>query len=116
MSDFNSFDHTTSNATTSNPITAPPIQLIDQDKNLDQDALSSCLGLSGKRSDQLADWIDVLQPSSSLDHGSEIGSDYHIVSVLGSQSSGKSTLLNSLFGTSFDVMLNGTRKQTTKGK
>ena len=33
----------------------------------------------------------------------------------GSQSTGKSTLLNALFGTSFDVMSDSQRRQTTKG-
>jgi len=44
------------------------------------------------------------------------GYDYNMVSILGSQSSGKSTLLNHLFGTEFETMdcLIG-RQQTTKG-
>lgn len=42
--------------------------------------------------------------------------DYRILGIIGSQSSGKSTLLNTLFGTSFEVMnSNSQRKQTTKG-
>ncbi|KAI8902504.1 root hair defective 3 GTP-binding protein [Globomyces pollinis-pini] len=46
----------------------------------------------------------------------EVGFDYHLIAVFGSQSTGKSTLLNHLFGTQFDVM-NATsgRSQTTKG-
>lgn len=43
------------------------------------------------------------------------GLNYHIVSVFGSQSTGKSTLLNALFGTRFDVMNEIQRRQTTKG-
>ncbi|CAI8506401.1 unnamed protein product [Pichia kudriavzevii] len=43
------------------------------------------------------------------------GLNYHIVSVFGSQSTGKSTLLNKLFGTQFDVMDEEKRQQTTKG-
>ncbi|EMD37674.1 hypothetical protein CERSUDRAFT_114317 [Gelatoporia subvermispora B] len=43
------------------------------------------------------------------------GFDYDIVSVFGSQSTGKSTLLNRLFGTNFDVMDETQRQQTTKG-
>lgn len=43
------------------------------------------------------------------------GLNYHIVSVFGSQSTGKSTLLNALFGTRFDVMNEVQRQQTTKG-
>ncbi|KAK9465080.1 RHD3/Sey1 [Lipomyces arxii] len=43
------------------------------------------------------------------------GLDYHLISVFGTQSSGKSTLLNALFGTSFDVMQASRRHQTTKG-
>ncbi|KAK7692530.1 Dynamin-like GTPase that mediates homotypic ER fusion [Cerrena zonata] len=43
------------------------------------------------------------------------GFDYDIVAVFGSQSTGKSTLLNRLFGTNFDVMDETKRQQTTKG-
>ncbi|KAG9238287.1 RHD3/Sey1 [Amylocarpus encephaloides] len=43
------------------------------------------------------------------------GFDYHLISVFGSQSTGKSTLLNNLFGTQFGVMSETERRQTTKG-
>ncbi|KAK9370849.1 RHD3/Sey1 [Lipomyces kononenkoae] len=43
------------------------------------------------------------------------GLSYHLISVFGSQSTGKSTLLNALFGTKFDVMDETNRRQTTKG-
>ncbi|KAJ9104579.1 Dynamin-like GTPase that mediates homotypic ER fusion [Naganishia friedmannii] len=43
------------------------------------------------------------------------GFAYDVVAVFGSQSTGKSTLLNRLFGTSFDVMDETKRQQTTKG-
>ncbi|KAJ3187356.1 Dynamin-like GTPase that mediates homotypic ER fusion [Gaertneriomyces sp. JEL0708] len=43
------------------------------------------------------------------------GFDYNVVAVFGSQSTGKSTLLNRLFGTNFDVMSETSRQQTTKG-
>ncbi|ORX84203.1 root hair defective 3 GTP-binding protein [Basidiobolus meristosporus CBS 931.73] len=43
------------------------------------------------------------------------GFDYNVVAVFGSQSTGKSTLLNNLFGTKFDVMDEKKRAQTTKG-
>ncbi|KAI4212978.1 MAG: hypothetical protein LQ351_004322 [Letrouitia transgressa] len=43
------------------------------------------------------------------------GFNYHLISVFGSQSTGKSTLLNYLFGTEFGVMSEADRKQTTKG-
>ena len=46
---------------------------------------------------------------------SSVGTAYRIISVLGSQSSGKSTLLNCLFGTEFGVMHENSRSQTTKG-
>ena len=43
-------------------------------------------------------------------------SAYHVVSIIGGQSSGKSTILNNLFGTSFDMMDKAKgRQQTTKG-
>ncbi|KAH7112155.1 RHD3/Sey1 [Dendryphion nanum] len=43
------------------------------------------------------------------------GFNYHLISVFGSQSTGKSTLLNYLFGTQFGVMSEQERRQTTKG-
>ncbi|GAM83715.1 hypothetical protein ANO11243_017040 [Dothideomycetidae sp. 11243] len=43
------------------------------------------------------------------------GFNYHVISVFGSQSTGKSTLLNELFGTRFGVMSEQERRQTTKG-
>ncbi|GAA6002242.1 dynamin-like GTPase SEY1 [Rhodotorula paludigena] len=43
------------------------------------------------------------------------GFNYDVVAVFGSQSTGKSTLLNRLFGTKFDVMSETERRQTTKG-
>ncbi|KAF7357776.1 Protein SEY1 [Mycena venus] len=45
----------------------------------------------------------------------DAGFGYNIVAVFGSQSTGKSTLLNRLFGTTFDVMNETQRQQTTKG-
>ncbi|KAJ3122976.1 Dynamin-like GTPase that mediates homotypic ER fusion [Nowakowskiella sp. JEL0407] len=43
------------------------------------------------------------------------GFDYHVIAVIGSQSTGKSTLLNKLFNTQFDMMKETQRQQTTKG-
>ncbi|KAF7729331.1 Dynamin-like GTPase that mediates homotypic ER fusion [Apophysomyces ossiformis] len=43
------------------------------------------------------------------------GPGHHVVAIVGSQSSGKSTLLNKLFGTSFNEMDPKKRCQTTKG-
>ncbi|KAL2133445.1 hypothetical protein VTI74DRAFT_2331 [Chaetomium olivicolor] len=48
-------------------------------------------------------------------HVAEAGFNYHLISVFGSQSTGKSTLLNHLFGTEFSVMSESQRRQTTKG-
>nr|Q2GUT7.2 RecName: Full=Protein SEY1 [Chaetomium globosum CBS 148.51] len=45
----------------------------------------------------------------------EAGFNYHLISVFGSQSTGKSTLLNHLFKTEFSVMSESARRQTTKG-
>lgn len=45
----------------------------------------------------------------------DAGFNYHLISVFGSQSTGKSTLLNMLFGTQFSVMAETERRQTTKG-
>lgn len=51
----------------------------------------------------------------NLEHVANAGFNYHLISVFGSQSTGKSTLLNALFGTSFGVMSEKERRQTTKG-
>lgn len=45
----------------------------------------------------------------------DAGFSYNLVAVFGSQSTGKSTLLNRLFKTSFAVMNDSNRQQTTKG-
>lgn len=45
----------------------------------------------------------------------DVGFGYNVVAVFGSQSTGKSTLLNRLFATTFDVMNETERRQTTKG-
>ena len=48
---------------------------------------------------------------------SKIGKSYHFVSIVGCQSTGKSTLLNKLFGTTFSTMDSTiARKQTTRGQ
>ncbi|MBW0477881.1 hypothetical protein O181_017596 [Austropuccinia psidii MF-1] len=55
-------------------------------------------------------------PNSIKDWGLlEKGFNYDLVAVFGSQSTGKSTLLNKVFGTTFDVMNEAERRQTTKG-
>lgn len=41
--------------------------------------------------------------------------DYNIVSVIGSQNSGKSTMLNRVFGTTFETLQGPNKVQTTKG-
>ena len=51
----------------------------------------------------------------SFEKVAQAGFNYHLISVFGSQSTGKSTLLNHLFGTEFDIMSESDRKQTTKG-
>ncbi|VDB95922.1 unnamed protein product [Peniophora sp. CBMAI 1063] len=73
--------------------TADRIQIVDDEKRFTQDL-----------NDQLAHW--------GL---RDAGFDYNVVAVFGSQSTGKSTLLNRLFGTNFDVMDETRRQQTTKG-
>jgi GTPase SAR1 family protein len=51
----------------------------------------------------------------TLENVTPAGFNYHLISVFGSQSTGKSTLLNQLFGTEFSVMSELERRQTTKG-
>ncbi|KAF2219357.1 RHD3/Sey1 [Elsinoe ampelina] len=70
------------------------IQVIDEDKNFNAEQLPAYLKVE-----------DIIRS----------GFNYHIISVFGSQSTGKSTLLNELFGTRFGVMSEQERRQTTKG-
>lgn len=69
------------------------VQIIDEDKNFN-DNLSRYLQAEGI---------------------TKAGFNYHLISVFGSQSTGKSTLLNYLFGTDFGIMSEQDRRQTTKG-
>ncbi|KID75990.1 Protein SEY1 [Metarhizium brunneum] len=69
------------------------VQVIDEDKEFNENL------------------NDYLQTTNVADSGF----NYHLISVFGSQSTGKSTLLNSLFGTEFSVMSETERRQTTKG-
>ncbi|KCV67531.1 hypothetical protein H696_06049 [Fonticula alba] len=45
----------------------------------------------------------------------DAGHEYNLIAIFGAQSTGKSTLLNTVFGTGFDVMTANRRQQTTKG-
>jgi protein SEY1 len=80
-------------AQTTNDAAGAPVQVINEEKNFTPN-------LSG----YISSW--------GL---AEAGFNYDVVAVFGSQSTGKSTLLNRLFGTSFDVMDETHRRQTTKG-
>ncbi|KIX94165.1 protein sey1 [Fonsecaea multimorphosa CBS 102226] len=69
------------------------VQVVDEDKQFNPD-LGKYLSYSGV---------------------SHAGFNYHLISVFGSQSTGKSTLLNALFETDFSVMAESERRQTTRG-
>ena len=69
------------------------VQIIDEDKNFNEN-LPQYLQAEGI---------------------TKAGFNYHLISVFGSQSTGKSTLLNFLFGTHFGVMSEQDRRQTTRG-
>ncbi|KAF9460714.1 RHD3/Sey1 [Collybia nuda] len=82
-------------------------------------------GTHGRRIDSSTERIQIVNDEKQFtpDLGAQIGRwglrdagfGYNIVAVFGSQSTGKSTLLNRLFGTTFDVMDETRRQQTTKG-
>lgn len=65
--------------------------------------------------DEEKDFNDNLNEYLQLTNVADAGFNYHLISVFGSQSTGKSTLLNNLFGTEFSVMSETERRQTTKG-
>ena len=76
-----------------NPDFEHGVQIIDEDKNFNENLLQ------------------YLQSEGIT----KAGFNYHLISVFGSQSTGKSTLLNYLFGTHFGVMSEQDRRQTTRG-
>ncbi|KAK4697654.1 protein SEY1, partial [Phenoliferia sp. Uapishka_3] len=65
--------------------------------------------------DEKQDFTDSLDAHMQAWKLRDSGFSYDVVAVFGSQSTGKSTLLNRLFGTKFDVMNENERRQTTKG-
>ncbi|KAM9896336.1 hypothetical protein OXX69_010692, partial [Metschnikowia pulcherrima] len=73
------------------------IQLIDENKVFNTDIL------------------DYITRAGGTPASPKLAADHRIISVFGSQSTGKSTLLNALFNTKFGVMDEVNRQQTTKG-
>ncbi|KTW30962.1 dynamin-like GTPase SEY1 [Pneumocystis jirovecii RU7] len=69
---------------------------------------------SSKKQESTQETVDLIKfiEDSGLQNQ---GTNYNVVAVLGSQSTGKSTLLNKLFSTCFRIMDSSVRKQTTKG-
>jgi protein SEY1 len=89
----------------------PCLHLIDDDGRLvSRDELNTFLESA------LSNGSPNTTPVGPLSRVKKCGTKYHVVGVFGGQSSGKSTLLNNLFGTKFEVMQDNTgRHQTTKG-
>ena len=93
------------------------IQVISEDQEF---KYVHFLGQSRKKfslfDDMLIENCSPLLPNYlSFEKVTPAGFNYHLISVFGSQSTGKSTLLNHLFGTEFGVMSEDDRRQTTKG-
>lgn len=86
------------------------IQVINEDQEFKYELLSSTRELNADSvpSPTLPNYL-------SFEKVAQAGFNYHLISVFGSQSTGKSTLLNYLFGTQFGVMSEDDRRQTTKG-
>ncbi|KAJ8099869.1 RHD3/Sey1 [Lipomyces tetrasporus] len=89
----------------------PQIQVIDENKVFSYAGSVLLILLKGLTCVSRNTVNDYLQKVDLL----SAGLNYHLISVFGSQSTGKSTLLNALFGTKFDVMDESKRRQTTKG-
>ncbi|KAI0220473.1 Dynamin-like GTPase that mediates homotypic ER fusion [Massospora cicadina] len=91
----------------------------DQPSNGTPSSLKQTDGLANPQL-QIIDENQVFNPEldnymSNVWNLSDSGFNYSMVAVFGSQSTGKSTLLNALFGTNFDTMADTHRQQTTKG-
>ena len=88
------------------------IQVINENQEFKYAIISSRLR---RKYQTLIDASPTLPKYLALEKVSPAGFNYHLISVFGSQSTGKSTLLNHLFGTQFGVMSEDDRRQTTKG-
>ncbi|CRH03976.1 root hair defective 3 GTP-binding protein (RHD3) homolog, putative [Plasmodium relictum] len=76
---------------------------------MQSDIITQIIDYDGNIVGDLKEWM-------SKNKLSNLGFDYNVIAILGSQSSGKSTLLNHLFKTCFDVMnTKQGHSQTTKG-
>jgi len=90
------------------------LHLVDSDGHLQQEkkiaefvASAVTKGPAAKTSKNTTNYEELLR---------DVGVNYHVVGVFGGQSSGKSTLLNHLFATDFQVLDETVRRgQTTKG-
>ena len=71
--------------------------------------------MGSRQSEKLTRSSPTVPQYLSFEKVTSAGFNYHLISVFGSQSTGKSTLLNYLFGTEFGVMSEDDRRQTTKG-
>ncbi len=85
------------------------IQVIDEEQQFQYKTIFA------KHSTRLKFPSSTLNTYLQLTKIAQSGFNYHLISVFGSQSTGKSTLLNHLFGTEFGVMSETERRQTTKG-
>ncbi|KAJ4286367.1 Dynamin-like GTPase that mediates homotypic ER fusion [Collariella sp. IMI 366227] len=90
------------------------IQVIDEEKAF-KCVQTRGFQASGQQTDNALSRSSNLNDYLTETRVAEAGFNYHLVSVFGSQSTGKSTLLNHLFGTEFNVMSESQRRQTTKG-
>ncbi|KAK8150020.1 Dynamin-like GTPase that mediates homotypic ER fusion [Beauveria asiatica] len=89
------------------------VQVIDEDKEFKLVLL--CLPFSIFRRRGASSAFTNITEYLRVTDVAQAGFNYHLISVFGSQSTGKSTLLNNLFGTEFSVMSETERRQTTKG-
>jgi hypothetical protein len=93
------------------------IQVIDEEKEFKY--VVSCTSRSSTHWNNLQTKLTCASPNLNsylqVTKIAQSGFNYHLISVFGSQSTGKSTLLNHLFGTEFGVMSETERRQTTKG-
>jgi hypothetical protein len=91
------------------------IQVIDEDKMFKYVVVHYRQPLEEQNANVYSQCSGNLSTYLNIEKVIPAGFNYHLISVFGSQSTGKSTLLNYLFGTQFGVMSEQERRQTTKG-
>ncbi|GEQ67567.1 hypothetical protein JCM33374_g1232 [Metschnikowia sp. JCM 33374] len=99
----------------SGPLAVSPLSSSSSSSFVPVDSIQEAIQLIDEHKHFNEEVLDYITAAADATHAHDLAAGHKIISVFGSQSTGKSTLLNALFNTSFGVMDEINRQQTTKG-